>query len=268
MNVCIEQPRWPSLAIGRIIDAFRANAPSDVEFTLCSSEADLVILPVTGRRDHTLAKIKDILFRGRKYAIIQLSLKSTRNPNPADWLELWQGASVVWSYYDLPGKFNFYQAPMGADHATFFPLSLDRNFSIAITGEYTRTECIWECDKASRNAGLRNLHIKDASDEEINYYYNQCRYVNGLRHKEGFELPAAEGLLAGTRPVMFDTVNFRRWFDGLATFIPEEDQEKVANRLTRLFLGRYSEVSDRERTEATRRFDWSSLMKGFWDRCL
>jgi hypothetical protein len=266
MNVSIN-PYHPSRAIARIEINLRAHLPSGMTWTE-PDDADLIVLPVIGRHDHCVIWAKLFKEQGRKYAIIQLSLKSTRNPDPADWLELWQGAEVVWSYYFLPGKFNFYHAPLGADPAIFRPLNIERAYVVGTTGQYPRAECLWEVEKAASGAGQRMLKIHSVSNEELNRQYNQCHYISGLRHKEGFELPAAEGMLAGARPILFDTPDFRQWYDGIAEFIPEGNFLATINHLTRLFQSDPVSVSNKEVMYARYRFDWKRIVSEFWGRCL
>jgi glycosyltransferase involved in cell wall biosynthesis len=91
-------------------------------------------------------------------------------------------------------------------------------------------------------------------------------YTSCLRRKDGFELPAVEGLLCNSRPIVYDAPRYRQWFDGLAEFIPEEDPEKVINNLVRLFQKSYKPVTEEERNETLKRFNWETIIKGFWNR--
>jgi hypothetical protein len=265
MNVTIHDYP-PSIDISRIEHKLRKYAPANVEWTDLQN-AELVIIPVIGRHDHITRFVDTITKSGRKYVVLQVSLKSTRNPNPADWLELWQGAVMVWSYYWLPGKFHLYHAPLGADPLLFHPLNLERKYVVGMTGQYTRTECLWELEKAARSIDEKALKIHAENDEQMNVQYNQCRYISGLRHKEGFELPAAEGMLAGARPILFDTPDFRYWYDGIAEFIPEGNPLSTINHLTRLFQLDFP-VSGHEVMYARYRFDWERIISRFWERCL
>jgi hypothetical protein len=79
---------------------------------------------------------------------------------------------------------------------------------------------------------------------------------------------AVESLLCGTRPIMFDTPNYRQWFDGLAEFIPEESVSMTSYYLYKVFKKEPVLVSDAEIEDARKRFDWERLVKGFWERCL
>lgn len=257
-------PYRPSLAINRIEAALRQYAPESVEWVE-PEEAELIIFPVIGRHDQTTRKAQQLLSEGRKYAVIQLALKSTRNPDPADWLELWAGAAIVWSYYALPRKFNFYHAPLGADANIWYPLHIQREYMVGTTGSYTRTECLWEVEKAARMTDNRMLKIRADSDAEMNKQYNLCSFISGLRTKEGFELPAIEGMLAGARPILFDTPTFRQWYDGVAEFIPEGNMLATMNQLIALFRRGPVPVTGIERRYAMIRFDWKWIIGGFWE---
>lgn len=269
MNVSFAPYHRPSLAIQRIEAAMKAYSPTVITWTDLD-HADLQIFPVTGRHDHVYIQARELKRQGRKYAILQLALKSTRNPNPEDWLLLWQGAAVVWSYYYLEGNFNFYHSALGADAQLFYPLNMVRTYLVGMTGTYTRTECLWEVEKAARAVSQKALKIHTQGDERLNQAYNQCCYISGLRRKEGFELPAAEGILAGARPILFDTPDFRYWYDGIAVFIPEGNLLATINQLERVF--RNSEVSlpvsDNEIMYARYRFNWTRILKGFWEKVL
>lgn len=256
-----------SKAIGRLDKALHMYAPADVTWTDYDN-ADLVIIPVIGRRNHVWRLAGELLKQGRKYAIIQLSLRSTRNPDPNDWQEIWENAQVVWSYYWLDGNFNFYLSPLGADPKLFYPLNYPRDRLVGMTGTYTRAECLWEVEKAARNVGARALKIRAETDEELNQQYNRCLYISGLRHKEGFEMPAVEGMLAGTRPILFDTPDFRRWYDGIAVFIPEGNVLHTVNQLTKLFSAEPEPVLPKEVMYTRYRFDWEHIIHGFFDRCI
>ncbi len=266
MNVSLNYYR-PSMAIARIEQNLRAYLPA-AHTWVDPEDADLLIFPVCGRRDHTLISSHDLLKQGRKYAVIQLSLKSTRNPDPKDWQEVWHNAEVVWSYYHLCGDFNFYHAPLGADPKLFYPLHTDRKYAVGMTGSYTRAECLWEVEKAARAAGMRALKIRAPTDKDLNVAYNSCRFISGLRRKEGFEMPAIEGFLSGARPLLFDTPDFRYWYDGIADFVPEGNPLAVVNCLESHFRDASSSVTAKEIGYARFRFNWERIINGFWVRCL
>jgi hypothetical protein len=67
---------------------------------------------------------------------------------------------------------------------------------------------------------------------------------------------------------MFDTANYRQWFDGLAEFIPEVAPEIVVARLKKIFQGKVQPVTADEIAEVQKRFDWKTIIEGFWQRCM
>lgn len=253
-------------------------------------QADLVVLQVIGRNNHVYKLVSDLLAQGKHYAVIQVALRSTRNPNTADWLAVWQKASVVWSYYDLPALisedghgetgFNFYHAPLGADSQTFYLKNTTRPYMIEVNGTALKAEGIYECIAAADATGQKIAHFGTSldlihpvidyfgrvSDAELNRLHNLCQYVSGLRRKDGFELAAVEGLLCGARPVLFDTPNYRQWFDGLAEFIPEAPASEVVANLIQLFQSERRAVTPTEIEQVKARFDWASIIRGFWER--
>jgi hypothetical protein len=110
------------------------------------------------------------------------------------------------------------------------------------------------------------LHgIDDATLARV---YSECHFVSGLRRVEGFELPAAEGLLCGARPIFFDGPHYRAWFDTFAEFIPEAASTTWSRRSRRFSGTGARPVTDAERADAARRFDWREIARGFWDRIL
>jgi len=267
MNVNLDES-GDSRSVLRVWENLRLIHPGNI-FLVDRAEADLVVIPAYGRHDHIEIETRELKREGREYAIIQLALQSTRNPNPEDWLEIWQGAKVVWSYYALPGKFNLYHAPLGADSKVFHPLNLDRGYLVGTTGNYARAECLWEVGSAARKVGWDMLRITGLThDEEINRAYNDCKFISGLRRKDGFELPVVEGLLAGARPIVFDTPNYRQWYEGLARFIPERTPAETVINLMNLFCDDFAPVTSLDISYARDMFNWSALIKDFWERCV
>ena len=248
----------------RIYFALQKYLPGD--FTECfdPNDADLTVFFATGRRNHLLQAVTDR--QNQRYAVIQIALQSTRNPDPQDWMEIWQRAQVVWSYYQLPLT-DYYHAPLAADPGVFYPEMLVKEYTILTTGDTVRDESLIEISNAVQLFGGREAHPRDVSDDGMRFLYSQSRYVSGLRRKDGFELPAVEGLFCGARPIMYDAPRYRQWFDGLAEFVPEEEPQKVTENLVKLFNSPYRPVTSADRKEAKRRFDWKKIAGGFWERC-
>lgn len=292
-------PTHPSRAITRITDALARYAPCEVgripRIERNSSlmrevpgerDGDVVVLTVTGMPDHQEALAARCLARGQRYAVVQTSLRTTARKNTNEWRDFWRGAAVVWCYYPLeqwirddgglPIDFNFYHAPLGVDSDTFPMGNCERPFMVCTSGVWRRDEGIGACDSAAYTVGgevvqvgrrlpmLSPTHfLEDVDDATLAWAMGQSQYVSGLRRIEGFELPAAEGLLCGARPVLYDQPHYRSWYEPWGRFVPEGGGTVEA--LVRLFR-EPAPVTEMERAEAARRFDWETLCRGFWER--
>lgn len=274
-------------AIGRISAALKRFAPEELQFVDTKEAADCVILYINGRHGRFANEIDNLVSKGKKVAVVQISVRSTRNPSTIDWLPLWQKAGLVWSYYDLAAlckednaiaNFNFYHAPLGVDEVfKLYPTT--KYYIIASSGLGYTTESVRECILAAEAVGGRVFHIgpkvtnrtnvdfSDGMDDvQLAKKYSACKFVSGLRRKEGFELPVVEGLVCGARPIVFDAPHYRQWFENLAIFIPEEGRQSVIQHLIAIFKQGAKPVSKDEITEAKKRFDWEAIIKGFWER--
>lgn len=292
MKVYVKPPKVDSRAPQRVEQALIDYAPPGLEFTHKFGSAELIVLHVFGRQDATTRAVRQIMDSGRRYAIIQYCVRSTLRPSTEGWWPLWKYADLVWSYLDLPelcredgmvsGGFEFYHAPLGADHAIFRPGSLQqRRFVIATSGRTAVTEGIREAIHAARRVNRMVFHlgpqlrrgpgvvcVGDIDDRTLAYYYRQCDYVAGLRRTEGFELPAAEGLLCGARPICFDRAHYRKWYEPWAVFIPEGSRDGVIDNLERVFRQRYEPPAEEEIEAARELFDWRRIIGDFWERVL
>ena len=285
-------PDVPSWAVTRVMDALTRHAPRDMEFVSDMGEAQLVILNVIGRRDKMLRMAKWIVGSGRQYAIVQYVLRGTLKPSTGDWLPLWGSAKVVWSQLDLASamrqdgvslsNWQFYHRPFGVDAQVFRCENLPRDNIIFTSGVSTNAECVKEAVEAARRSGKTMIHVgkilsslgehvrsyKNIDDTTMARLYNTCEFVAGLRRGEGFELCAAEGLICGCRPIMFDRFHYRCWFSKWARFIPENFRPETTDSLEALFRQGAEPVSVEERNEAMALFNWESIIGGFWQRCL
>lgn len=283
MKVYLDPPQVASPSLRRVADALTRYKPDDVEIVHDRQEAELVVLHVIGRQDQSLEEASQVM----DYAVIQYAVRSTLRPHTGSWLPLWRNARLVWSYYDLPYLcqedevsfwFPFYYAPLGVDEV-FHKRGLFKNFMIATSGQSYLTESVRECIKAARGFELSIFHLgselkfddvvcrSGISDEELAVFYEQCLYVSGLRRIEGFELPAAEGLLCGARPIMFDRPHYRQWFNDFAIFIPETPRDQTINDLIQVFSkAERLPVTDEEIAAAREIFNWETICKGFWER--
>ena len=227
--------------------------------------------------------------------MIQYCLRSTQRPSTMSWAPLWSEAEVVWSYYDLARmsaeenciRFeepNWYYSPLGASTTVFRDEpKYDRHFTILTSGYVAESETVREAAEAVRrvngsqfhlgpdlhlNSGVQVRYELGISDERLAAAYRSSQFVAGLRRVEGFELPAAEGLLCGARPIMFDRDHYRHWFDGFAEFIPEGTYQEVADALEKLFREGPRPVTPEEREAAVERFNWETIANGFWEKVL
>lgn len=275
----------PDNAISRVITALKRYMPKKYELVDGKENADLVVVCAYGHRRHLKYYTERLLAQKKKYAVVQLCLRSTPNPKTEDWISIWKKAQLVWSYYDLPklckedknkSKFNFYYAPLGADAKVFKETLHWRKFIIAGTGSGSRfsDECKNEVISAAKNVArnvfqlgygprYENVAYSNGMDDDLlARYYSQCEFVSGLRKIEGFELPVIEGLLCGARPICFDRPDARHWFGKLAEFIPEDNN--VSESIRKLFVKRAKPVSAKEKKYVKIHFDWEKICKGFW----
>ena len=241
--------------------------------------------------EHIKSEVEKLSLSGKKYAIVQLCVRSTKNRNTSDWRELWQNAAIVWSYYDLfelckedgvPHNFNFYYSPLGVDEVfKRTKLNKKKNYVIASNGQGYLTESVRECILAATEVNKKVFHLgpkvtnkpgvefsNEMPDSDLAKKYSECEFVSGLRRTEGFELPVIEAFACGARPIVFDMPHYRAWFNDFAIFIPEEGREKVIQSLVEIFKKGAKTVTKKEIDEVIKRFDWDKIVKGFWKKCL
>ena len=287
MKVHVTQPP-ESRGIERVARALIRFVPSHLNLVSDWRNADLVVLHVIGRQDAVYRQAERLRMHGKRYAVIQYCVRSTMRPNTSGWVELWENAALVWSYYDLPAlcaadgtiaDFPFYHAPLGADAAVFRIMNREtRPLIIATSGLSWLSESVKEATRAAWAMGRRTFHIgpnlkrsgifysDGIDDRALAMALNRCEFVAGLRRTEGFELPAVEGLLCGARPICFDRPHYRQWYEPWAVFIPEGSREEVFSALVSVFEGRARSVSNGERRHAAAFFDWRVIVRGFWDQ--
>jgi glycosyltransferase involved in cell wall biosynthesis len=282
-------PPQPDRGLERIATALRRYAPPSVTVHTFPRNNDLTVIYAIGRRDAIERQVEDILKRGQRYAIIQICLRSTMQPHTSSWREIWHGAEIVWSYYDLNqaiaddggacGIDNFYHAPLGADAKMFYPRTADKEFVIGTTGPSRLQESVRECILAAKELDKTVFHLgmdmtfydnvawaKNINDEAVAQAFSRCEFVSGLRRKEGFELPAVEGLLCGARPIVFDTPDYRWNYGDHAEYITEGTRQEVVDQLVKLFKQGARGVTEEERADAVERFNWKTIVGGFYDR--
>lgn len=275
MRVKVAAPENLSRAMFRVAEQLTLHAPSDVR--IVKDQFDMVILHVIDSEG--LPDLVDkYLDAGIRVAIIQYCFQTTRRKDVAFWKPIWEKCELVWSYYDLPDAPRFYKSPLGVDEM-FTPRDLPRLDLAMSSGYVAWSECLTEVAQAVQANGGTMIHLGPnlnlpglvryhlgISDLQLSRLYSSSRYVTGLRREEGFELPLAEGLLCGARPVTFDQPHYRAWFSEFAEFIPEGPPEEVLGHLTELFSTAPRPVSPEEMALARQRFNWETICKGFWER--
>lgn len=291
MKVYVDPIPRLSIAMARVALALRKTAPEGVEVVDSLARADVQVLHAVSPQQAVDA------LAAPSYAVVQYALEAVaaggRNVPVADvvaaWGALWAGARAVWSYYDLPqapAGLPAYIAPLGVDSRTFVkPAKGVRDIGVITSGYVTGpgAEPIEEVALAAHAAGLTVVHVGPAqvegmtarvpgwtsvqgiSDTELAQLYGRARWVSGLRHTEGYELPAFEGLLCGARALAFDRPCYRKWLEGHAAFVSDRSGEALVNDLTTVFRRPPRPVLPDERAELAARHDWAALGRGFWE---
>jgi hypothetical protein len=297
MRVYVQAPEKLSRAMHRVANALEAEAVEQgLEAVSRRQDAELVILHVIGYPE-TVKAVAELEEAGQRYAILQYCLRSTQRPRVPDWLELWRGSVGVWSYYNLEelaaedgvelDGVPFYMAPLGADARVFNPGTGEEDplagarFVITVSGYVAATEGIKEATAAARRADRRLYHLGPdlglgahtsrglgISDHELAKIYRRSDYVAGLRRAEGFELPAAEGLLCGARPVCFDRPHYRDHYGRWAYFVNEGTKEELEEELFALFQCEPEPLEADELAAAREYFSWSRVCSGFYRNIL
>jgi glycosyltransferase involved in cell wall biosynthesis len=286
LRVYLDPPEKMSMAMQRVASALRYTAPEGIKIVRRQKEADLSILHVIGWEGLEKETAKG------PYAIIQYCMRTTEKPHTSDWLDVWKHAAAVWSYYDLRRlcqadhvdfEGNLLVAPLGVEQKIFHSNGINnRSYVIFTSGYLAEPESVESVAAAVERVGGRMIHLgpnlylgdhvesyTDIDDIYLAALYRQCRFVSGLRRGEGFELPAAEGLLCGCRPILYDQPHYRLWYDKWGLFIPEESPEVVESALVRIFKDSLDQtVTESEIRQASERFHWESVTSRFWERIL
>lgn len=290
MKVYLDAPKHLSRAMHRVTKALAKYGQHEV--VTSQDQADFVLLHVIGYPE-TVEAVK-ALQPGQTYGIVQYCMRSTQRSNTQDWLSLWRNAAIVWSYYDLRELMfqdhvattaPFYYAPLGVDDVfakAFRPT--DRHIDCVTTG-YVSTpsaEAIEEVALAAAQLKMNVVHVGpsnvegmatppegwvaylDVSDEQLGYLYRRSRYVSGLRHGEGFELPALEGLCCGARPIVFNRSEMKKWYGDHVIFVQETSGPELVQRLVEVLKQPPRPVSLEERQRLLAAFSWERIAGGFW----
>lgn len=288
-RIFLEPVGLHSRAMVRIKDALRENLPKDFSVESEEDSADLVVIYVIGENQR--ARGLRALARGADYAVVQCCLRTAGLSDLEEWHDFWDGAAAVWSYYDLnlfagyDGDFLY--APLGLDEPfRGQPFKGIQREPLVVTSGYVcgpGAEAIEEVWAAASAAGIKAVHfgpgtvdgmeqpdewesLTGISDEELAALYSRASWVSGLRYVEGFELPAAEGLACGARPILFDQPATRRWYGRHAVYVPERSGDELVGYLTNIFSGGPKPVSRDERAAVLARFDWEPSCSKFLRR--
>ena len=289
MKVYVDPVPKLSPAMDRVAKALKRSAPPSVEITTNLKEADFQVL-------HAISNRVLRWLRAPSYAVIQYCYRTAATGVLSDedrdreFQHIWDG-KVVWSYYDLAASMSasstLYYAPLGIDPVFHSSLNgTGRDIGVITSGHVAGpgAEAIEEIAQAAFRVGLTTQHIgpgkvsrmssvprgwsavSGISDHSLSELYSRSRWVSGLRHVEGFELPAVEGLACGARPILFDRPEMRKWYDGHAVFVPECSGSELVNALVKVMENPPDPVSEEERQVVLEKFNWQTITEGFWEK--
>ena len=284
MKVYLKVPGHLSKAMFRVADALTRWLPEGVVLTKDPGEADFQVLHVVGDGIDALSNLCT-----QRYAVIQYCYGTTPDVEGLD--RLWSGAQLVWSYLPIGAIVHvpFYHAPLGIDEAFKRQWNgAGRTVGVLTSGYVSgpEAEAIKETALAAAEVGLSVVHLgpenvqgmdtypnnwfstTGISDDDLCFLYQRSRWVSGLRHIEGFELPVIEGLASGVRPIVFDRPDMRQWYNGYAEFVADRSGPALVDDLVQLFKRGPYPVTELERKAVLERFDWEPIARGFWERAL
>jgi glycosyltransferase involved in cell wall biosynthesis len=178
-------------------------------------------------------------------------------------------------------------APLGVDPVflgEFEPVKRDLIITTGYVAGYG-AEAIEEVWNAAERHGIGGIHLgpksvhgikrekmpkgwrnaEAISDEELAGYYRRALFVGAMRYFEGFELPAAEGLACGARPIMFNQPAVRHWYGSTAVYLPELTGGELTDLISDAILNRQA-VTTEERKFAATQFNWERIATEIWAR--
>ncbi|WP_102275733.1 glycosyltransferase [Cytobacillus massiliigabonensis] len=281
MKVYFNTMKFLSRSFHRIEKYFKQYAPKEIKWVDSLEDADFIIEQLVGSNPDLLSKLNI----GKPYAIIF-------NGGIRDGLaEYFKNAKWVFSFLPVENEGfegNFILSPLGVDSSIFKRIEgINKDIDIITTGYVAYSEGIDSVIMANTKNNGNLVHmggdlihdlkqpvqtiggvrrVEGITDNELVHLYNRAKYVSGLRRTEGFELPVIEGLLCGARPICFDSPIYRRWFDGLVTFIPElDDKDELAEKILEVFKGPYKPVLPSEQEYVKNYFSWEKISQSFWN---
>jgi hypothetical protein len=291
MKVRFEHIEGNDRALTRVRNAMMQYAPDDMSFVIDDDhnfDVDLVIMWVFGRCGRTKRRIAKIQAHGVKYAIMQIALRTTCNPDVVDWMPVWEDAELIWSYYDLPQLAiddgieptfidRFYRSHLGVDSTVFRPTDADKKYLAVTVSRGSLGEGTQEVAKAALRVGGKVAHLgppdsritwvdnyQNISDEELADLYSSAYYVSGLRRTEGQDLPAGEGLLCGARPLIFNRPDQVDWYGEFSVILEDTQERQTIRDLADIFAGEYNPVTPQEIERARQVLSWRTFAEGFW----
>lgn len=282
-------PHTLSRAMHRVALALRRSSPYEVVDS--RGNADIEIVHATGVRD--LAEyIDEIKHAGRRVVMLQYCFQTGGTVD--EWRSIWERVDLVWSY--LPTL-----KPHLGDLLFLYPLGvapelmtqsvddlLRSQRSGVLTSGYVAHRDGEAIGEVARAASMRNLPVihlgppnpvgllnkatdwrsmLNVSDKDLARVYGSLQAVSGLRFFEGFELPAAEGLVNGARPIMFERSDASIWFSDMAAYVPEF--ESGSRQLVDAIADAFDSMKPVTRDEierARQHFDWRVICADFWKR--
>lgn len=261
-----------SRPIIRIVGNLIRYKPDWVSIVDNDDDADVTLLHINGRVEGNTRRSQKCDY----YVAIQYCLKTTKTPNVKDWVHIWNNAAMVWSYYDL-GIENQYHSALGVDSSIFYQREFPkRDYKICVVGHGYLFESVREIIYATGANNQRMAFVGEMdrkfdhvdvytniSDYELSILYSRSEYVSGLRRIEGFELPAAEGACCGAVPVLYDLPCYRDWYDGIGKFIVETNRAGIIQDLIKLLDNKPDNSCIAK--EAQYRFNWETIINGFWE---
>lgn len=288
MKVFVTPKGLHSPAMVRIADAISKHRPEGVAIVPDEEGADVCVLYVIGRDYVDRARLLRSV--GKRYVVVQCCLRTAgfHGQHDEGWYGLWRDSEFVWTYYDMHELseaigFRLYCSPLGVDSAFTPHLDITRDRLVITTGCVAgpSAEAIEEVWTAANILGISALHIgpdkvvgmgqppgwrstHGISDAELVVAYSRAMWVAALRHTEGFELPAAEGLACGACPILFDQWPTRRWYGNSAMYVEDRSGASLIKDLV-ITMSRDPVV---HRDADLSGFDWSTICAGFWANLL
>lgn len=276
----------------RIAQALTATAPAWARVVQDVAQADVQVLQVVSVDARRSVKAP-------RYAVIQHAqthehrsggrIRIVVPPDFNPWEVLWSKALAVWNTIDISQQLNgrgpacLYHAPFGVDSTVFRPSGAPRDVGLVTHGYSNFDEPIEEAAAAALRAGLTVVHVgpfevegmdprlspgmsavNSLTDNELAALYSRALWVSGLRYKEGFELPALEGLACGARPLCFDTAANRESFGDHVVYVPETTGDALVTHLADVLSQHARPVGPQELHDVTQLYDWEKLARGYW----